>query len=160
MPDKDLKIYVNRGLMGELSYTPLLFPFWGSVLKQATPYQSATFEKYNFDKSYYKLVDNIEETDFVLVPHNYWNFKEKHPDLLAKCIQEAQRHNKLLFIDAQGDSSDHINFKNAYVLRTSQYRFRLKENKIMVPAFTEDLLETYKHKIKDLYEQRNMESDS
>ncbi len=143
MPDQFLKIYVNRNLMGELSYVSLLFPFWGPILKQATPYQTATFEKYNFDKSYYRLVDDIKEADFVLVPHNYWYLKDKDPELLEKCIDEAHSHNKLLLIDALGDPYDNINVKNAYVMRTSQYRFKLKENEIMIPAYAEDLLETY-----------------
>lgn len=144
MPEnKILKIYANRDFVCSSGYTPLLFPFWGPVLKSTTPYLAAVFEKYNFDKTYYSLVDNIEEADFVLVPHNYWFFKKKNPKLLAKCLGEARQHNKLILIDAQGDSAESINIENAYILRTSQYKFQMKKNEIMIPAYAEDLLETY-----------------
>ncbi len=142
--NKKLKLYVNREFTARLSYIPLLFPFWGPILKDATPYLKAALERHNFDKSYYELTGDIDEADFVLTPHNYWYFKEKpHSVFLEKCVEEAQNHNKPLLIDAQGDPCEHINIKNAYVLRTSQYRFRVKENEIMTPAYAEDLLEAY-----------------
>jgi len=148
MLENKLKIWtIDRKLIGKRSYTPFLFPFWGAILKESTPYLSAVFRKYNFDKNYYDLVENIEEADFVLMPHNYWFFGKKQPDFLKNCIKEcvkeAEAHKKLLLIDAQGDSADHINIKNACILRTSQYRFGLRANEIIIPAYAEDLLEMY-----------------
>lgn len=136
-------MYANRKLASRLGPTPLLFPFWGSAPKDSMPFQKAVFAKHNFDKFYYGLAGRIEEADYVLLPHNFWNFKKKYPDLLSECVKEADKHKKPLLIDAQGDSASPINFKNAVILRTSQYRFRMKENEIMIPAYAEDLLESY-----------------
>jgi len=78
MLENKLKIWtIDRKLIGKRSYTPFLFPFWGAILKESTPYLSAVFRKYNFDKNYYDLVENIEEADFVLMPHKLLVFWEK-----------------------------------------------------------------------------------
>ncbi len=143
--DKEvLKFYVNRDcITSKLAYVPLLFPFLGPILKDTIPYLNAAFKQYNFDKLYYELTDDIKEADFVLIPHNYWYFKEKFPGLLKKSVNEALENDKLILIDAQGDFHKRIKIKNAYILRNCQYRFKLRKNEIIIPAPAEDLLETY-----------------
>lgn len=144
MEEKKLKLYVNKNLMiPAVSYTPLLFPFFDPILKDSTPYKKAIFKKYNFDRSYYTLVEAIEEADFVLIPHSYWYLKANYPELLERFIKEAEDYHKLVLIDAYGDFSDEINIKNSVVIRTSQYRSQKKENEIIVPAYAEDLLSAY-----------------
>ncbi len=141
-----LKLYVNKDCVTKkLAYTPFLFPFWGPILKKETPYLSAAFRQHNFNPGYYSLTDNIEEADFILAPHFYWYFRENpHSFFLNKCVEEAKHSGKLLLIDAQGDPAEHIPFENTYVLRSSQYRFRLKDNEIMIPTYAEDLSEAYR----------------
>lgn len=141
--ENKLKIYVNRNLLSDkISYSPLLFPFFGPLLKETTPYISAVFKKWNFDKNYYDLVENVFDADFVFIPHNYWAIK-KNKNLLSEFILDAQKNRKPILIDAYGDSAEPINIQNSCALRTSQYKFQKKENEIIIPAYTEDLLENY-----------------
>lgn len=140
-----LKLYVNKNLMSNsgMSYVPLLFPFLGQILKESTPYVSAVFKKHNFDKSYYGLTDDIKEADFVLLPYNYWNIKLNNPILLDKFIKEAESNEKQILIVAYGDTHDPINVKNSVILRSGQYKKKLNSNDIIIPAYADDLLESY-----------------
>jgi len=128
-----------------MSYIPLLFPFFGPILKESTPYVSEVFKKYNFDKRYYDIVDDINTADFVLLPYNYGNIKLNNPLLLDEFVNEAKINKKPILITAYayGDSNKMINIENACILRSSQYRSKLSSKDIIIPAYTEDLLESY-----------------
>lgn len=126
----------------QMSYIPLIFPFLGPILKESTPYISVVFKKYNFDKKYYCLTDDIKEADFVLLPYNYQNIKINNPVLLRNFIEESELNNKPVLISAYGDLVEPIKIKNAYILRPSQYRTKLDQKDIIIPAYTDDLLES------------------
>ena len=121
-----------------VSYIPLLFPFWRPVLKETTPYLSTVFKKSGFDKDYYKLTENLSEADCVLLPHNYWTLKKYAPDYLKKFIHRVQVLKIPVLIDATGDCVDEVAIKNSIILRNSVYRKNLKTNEIIIPAYVED----------------------
>lgn len=139
-----LKLYVDKKFVDEkLSYTPLLFPFWSPKIKKSTPFISAVWARHTFDAAYYCLVEDAASADYLLLPHNYWLLKTHRPERLNAFIQETRLLGKPILIDAYGDSDAEIPVENARILRTSQYRFNMKPNEIMLPAYVEDLLETY-----------------
>ncbi|MBD3305693.1 hypothetical protein GF339_04880 [candidate division KSB3 bacterium] len=141
---RPLKLYVNPQLVdNNLSYTPFLFPFWQPIIKETTPFSSAVWKQYAFDTSCYGLVDEAAEADFILLPHRYWLLRRKNPDLLHTWVTEAHKTGKPLLIDAHGDSDADVPIDHAYILRTSQYRFKLQPNEIILPVFAEDLLAAY-----------------
>lgn len=139
-----VRIYVNRHHVEQkLSYSALLFPFWSPKIKQSTPFGSAIWQQYSFDRRYIELSDTPEQADFVMLAHNYWLIQKKNPDLLANVVREAERLGKPVLIDAYGDSDTAIPIPRSCVLRTSQYRFKLQPNEIIMPAYVEDVLERY-----------------
>ncbi len=139
-----LKLYTNPTWVdSDLSYSPLLFPFWGTRLKKSTPFISEVWKRYVFDASYYAVTSEIHDADAILLPHNYWLLKQKRPERLSATLRDAERLQKPIVIDAYGDSDAEIPVKNAVILRTSQYRHRLKPYEIMIPAYAEDLQELH-----------------
>lgn len=120
-----------------------MYPFWGVWKKAESHIQTAMFGQYNFDSDYYFISDNPTAADYVFMPHNYWTLLKKHPELIDEHIKTAKKYNKPLLIDAIGDKMDIIDIPNSVVLRYAQYRSRLKENDVIVPVFTEDLLSSY-----------------
>lgn len=121
-----------------VSYIPLLFPFWGSILKETVPYLSGVFKKTSFDKNYYRLTEKLSEADCGLLPHNYWTLKKYDPDYLKNFIHKARVLKKPVLIDATGDCADEIPVKNSVILRNSVYKKDLKSNEIVIPAYAED----------------------
>lgn len=144
MSGDKLKFYIKRSWMrGDLSYSPLLFPFLGSDINPGAVFTYATFSMLNFDSAYYELVEDIEDADFVFIPHNYWILKKKDPFLIDKYIAIAQEYNKVILIDAVGDTMEQINIPDCVILRLAQYRTRLRDNDIIVPCYVEDILTAY-----------------
>ncbi|MDY0093958.1 MAG: exostosin family protein [Candidatus Vecturithrix sp.] len=148
---KPLRLYVYPQFIDQkLSHTPLLFPFWPPKLKRATPFSNALWKKYQFDTSYYCLVNDLKDADYILLPHRYWLLKKFRPDLLTSFLKEAEGSGKPVLIDAYGDSDAVIPIKYACILRTSQYRFKYQPNEVILPAYVEDLLEQYYQGILDI----------
>lgn len=140
-----VRLFVRKELMAPgMSYSSLLYPFWGPPDKQkAMPYVMNALVMHGFDKNYFELVDAIDGADYVLIPHDYWRLKKKRPDLLRAMIQDAQAHQKPLLIDAASDQSGVVNVPNARVMRINQYRFEPRSYEITMPVSCEDLLEVY-----------------
>ncbi|MDO8514979.1 MAG: hypothetical protein Q7S14_00630 [bacterium] len=134
-----LTLLVNKkNISHNCSYIPLLFPFWGPILKDTTPYLTGVFEMLSFDKKYYRLTENLTEVDCILLPHNYWTLKKYDPGYLKNFIHKAQMLKKPVLIDATGDCADEVPIKNSIVLRNSIYKKSLKNKEIVVPAYAED----------------------
>jgi len=107
------------------------------------PFVMKALEKHQYDSSFYTLVSEPKNADYVLIPHDYWRLKQVRPDLLQKMIVEAEAHHKPILIDASGDRAGVVAVPNAVVLRINQYRFELPPYEIKIPVICEDLLETY-----------------
>lgn len=143
MQNEPLKLYANKKFTDTgLQHIPLLFPFWGEILKNKAPYDRKT-QQYGFDASCFKFVSSIKDAEYVLMPYDYWHLRRKRPDLLDKIINEAQKYRKPLLIDASGDVFGKIDVPNSRILRINQYRFDLSQNEITVPVPCEDLLESF-----------------
>jgi len=138
-----LKFYVPNGWRSEmLSHIPLLYPFWGVIQKDSALFNKNK-ESIQFDKSYYSITENLRDADLLLIPHNYWNLKKNSPQLLTRILNDLKGFNKPVLVDAYGDTMDEVDIPNSIVLRFAQYRDRLKENDIIVPAYIEDLGQSY-----------------
>ena len=134
-----LRLFTSKvDISSKASYIPLLFPFWGPILKETIPYLSGVFKKTSFDKNYYRLTEKLSEADCVLLLHNYWTLKKYDPDYLKNFIHQARVLKKPVLIDATGDCADEIPVKNSIILRNSVYKKDLKSNEIVIPAYAED----------------------
>jgi len=102
------------------------------------------FKRQNFDPSFYRIVEDSSEADYVLLPYSYWFLLREDPKLVSLYEKEARSLGKPLLIDAIGDSAKEINIPNSVVLRYASYRKKLKENDVIVPVFADDLLVAHK----------------
>jgi len=139
-----LKLYVNKALVVPwMSLTAILYPFWGmGAHKENILYLNAAL-KHGYDKKYFELVDTPQEAEYVLMPHEYWRLKRWQPGIFKQVVEEAQKYNKPLLIDASGDEHGVVEVPNARVLRITPYRFDMPAYEIKVPVPCEDLLEQY-----------------
>lgn len=139
-----LNLYPFTPLMKSgTSPIPLLYPVFGPVFKETTPYVNAIYRQHMADGSTYRIVASIEEADYAVIPHPYVRLQRSDPALVAEMVDQAQRAGKPLLIDASGDIEESVTISNTTVLRMGQYRFLRKENEITVPIDVEDLGETY-----------------
>lgn len=143
MQQKKIKLYINKNMIvPELFYTPLLFPFLGSMLNKKIPYADKIW-RHGLNLQYFELTPFILEADYVLMPHEYWKLKKKHSNIVSAIINEAKVNGKPILADASGDVSGKVKIPNARILRINQYRFNLPKDEITVPVICEDLLESY-----------------
>ncbi|MFA6459160.1 MAG: exostosin family protein [Candidatus Paceibacterota bacterium] len=85
-----------------------------------------------------EIVEQPEQADFLLVPHNY-NLIKRDVEYLAQFEFLAIGHEKKVVIFFPGDSSETVMVKNSIIFRNSQYRSDLKSNEIILPGYVEDL---------------------
>lgn len=139
-----IRLYVGDWYRVEyMSHIPLLFPFWGPVLRDTLPYMKNAIAQHRYSGEDFVLVENIADADFVVVPHPYERYKRNHPDKLDRIKAEARVAHKMILIDASGDIEHPIVDDDTVVLRQSQYRYGQRPNEIAIPLPAEDLLETY-----------------
>jgi len=144
MPTKPVKLYLNKALMQrDRSYISLLYPFFGPVIKKESPYESAAWRLHGFDKTYFKLVDDVHAADFYVVPHTYRWLAQTRPDVLDAMSKEAAAAGKPLLIDDTGDVHGPVPSAPSCLLRADGYRFLTEPDAVVVPLPAEDLLETY-----------------
>ena len=138
---RKVKFYIPQDLIDKsLNHSLIMFPFWGNKLIPSD-YNFKLFRKYNFDKEYYEIIENIEESDFVLIPYRYNVLKEKNIDLFWKYVEIAKKAQKPIFIDGTGDIEYKIPVKDIYILRIGGYRSDRGENEIQMAPCADDLLE-------------------
>lgn len=126
-----------------LQHIPLLYPFWGNILTNSTPFWRELFDRRGFDTRYYAITDNPAVADMVLMPYNHTVALFSAPDVLDLCVAEAKRQGKKLLIDGLGDIERPIAIPEAIVLRYGGYRFSKQSNVIQIPPYADDLLELY-----------------
>lgn len=143
MSKEKLKLYVNKNfLTKDISFIPLLFPFWGYLFKESAPYATKVYE-HGLSPKYFELVSLVRDAEYVLIPYDYWLVQKKHPELLIQMFREANDNGKLLLIDASRDVAGKIKVPNSWILRINQYRSDVPKNEITVPVPCEDLLESH-----------------
>ena len=94
------------------------------------------------DSDWINIVENPKDCDFLFVPYDYFNLKKRNRlDYLDKFVELSEKFNKKIIVIAYGDSDENISIPNAYIFRTSQYKYKKKECEIIMPPYVKDLLE-------------------
>jgi len=147
------KEYKNLNLIR----STLTYPFWGIPERKNYSFEDIVFHKYGFSKDYYDVSEDEEDADYVFLPYQFWSVKNKKPELINAFIALSKELKIPLLIDAIGDKMDKINIPNSVVLRYAQYRRNFSDNDVIVPVYTEDLLESYcSNKIKILEKETSL----
>ncbi len=144
MASTQLRLFVDPSWHREnLSPSPLLYPFWGNPPATKKPLFKQIFERHTFDTSLYSITESIEEADMVFLPYDHNTTLRNAPELLPLCEAAAMEAGKRLLIDGMGDLEQLVTIPDAIVLRYGGYRSSLHSNEIVMPLYTDDLLEAY-----------------
>ena len=84
-----LRLWVDEKWRRKYVHIPLLFPFWGNVVSEKTPFSKDVFETYACDTSHYSLARSIEESDIVLLPYRYNTLRERDQALIDEAARAA-----------------------------------------------------------------------
>lgn len=102
-------------------------------------FQKISSESY---KGIVNFTDSIETSDYLLMPHNYFSV-EKNIDYLKEIESFSKSNSKKIIVFAYGDRENEIEIEYSIVLRTSQYKNKIRDNEIIIPPFVENLGEIY-----------------
>lgn len=142
--NKPLNVYVDHAWRREsIEHIPLLFPLWGIATSSNLRFTKRVFEAHSFDASTYRIVHEVGESDIILLPYRYDVACAKCPDVLRAVRAAALSAGKPILIDAVGDADYAISEPRSIILRYGGYRFLKRDNDIIIPPYSEDLLETY-----------------
>lgn len=125
------------------SYLFLLYPIWGILIKNSMPYIASAVTKHQYNGNDFIWVKNIEDADYVVVPHPPQFFLKHNRAKFEKILREARTANKLILIEGSGDIEVPMMGDDLVILRQSQYRYSVRKNEMTVPLPAEDLLATY-----------------
>ncbi|MCF7844977.1 MAG: glycosyltransferase family 47 protein [Kiritimatiellales bacterium] len=131
-----LKVYIQK--IAGIPHIPLLYPNLGRPKAEGR----MDFLNEAFDNLSEKLVEVIEDpakADYILIPHNFPLVKEKG-SYLQMITDLCEDHGKRAIVFWHGDSDLEVPIPNAIVFRTSQYGYQKRDNEIMMPPYTPDLL--------------------
>ncbi len=143
---KPLRLYIDPTLSHDMiRVSPLVYPLWNTEANKTISFGKA-FTQHPFDTTHYSATDDPDSCDCHLWPFNYWATikKPESRKKLDEAYANARAHGKKLLIDAFGDTMSPVPYPDAIVLRFAQYRRNLRANDIILPAYIEDLLETYR----------------
>lgn len=84
------------------------------------------------------IVNSISDADAILFPHDYASVKNDD-DFIATYEKLSEVYNKKIIVFSVSDRDIFVLFKNAIILRTSAYRYKLRSNEIIVAPFIEDM---------------------
>ena len=139
-----VSLYIPSHLKRETyPYSVLLYPLWGVEERKSMAFTGETFAQVNFDSRYYGLVEEGAQADYVFMPYSFWFLKEKEPKLIDEYVAEAAALGKPLLIDAVSDNMGEIKIPRSVILRYAYYRSRMRDNDIVMPVYTADLLQMY-----------------
>lgn len=146
-----VRFYINKKYLSSgASIIPLLFPFFGQAIKPRMLFWNEVFTKHGYDTKEYGFIDDISQSDAVIIPFHYGAMKKYDPKLLAIMTKEAIGAGKPIIAEQTGDYEEEVDLPRVIVLRSWRDRTRLKKNDIIMPAYTEDLLENYYHSQLDI----------
>jgi len=143
-PISHLTLYVHPSWHRKGLHSPLLNPWWGNVIDEASVLAKQMFDTYAFDTTCYTITDEVQAADMVFAPYRHNWLVQFDPQLLAECAQAARSAHLPLLIDGSGDIEKPLTIKNAYILRIGGYRFIHERGRIIVPLLADDLLEHYR----------------
>lgn len=116
---------------------PLLYPNLGREQWASVFYFERAFDVLR--EPIVRIVEDPKEADFILLAHNYPLVSEQR-EYLREHAELASRYGKPIIVFWHGDRTDSVDLPHATVFRTSQYRYRKRENEVIMPAYTEDVL--------------------
>lgn len=126
-------------LIPEIPHTEILFPNLGNK-EQANPFGEKVFG--DFTVPVVEIVQSAKDANYLCIPHNY-NYIKNNEEYLRYWNELAAETHKKVLVFFPGDSDEPVKVKNAIVFRNSQYRSRLKQNEIIMPAYAHDLGKKY-----------------
>jgi len=85
-----------------------------------------------------EITEKPEEADYFLLCHNYNYIKNDH-EYLKSFLNLANNYSKKTIIFSPGDSDNEIKFDNIIIFRNSQYKYKRKNNEIIMPSYSKDL---------------------
>lgn len=129
-----LNVYTHKKIDG-ISHIPILDYYYGPSNFSVKRYGDSAIALMN--KQFFNLVQNPEEADYFLLPHNF--FYIKNQDYLNDFVELSKKHNKKIIVFSYGDSDDDIDVPNSIIFRSSQYRYKIKKNEVIMPAIADDL---------------------
>jgi len=135
-----IKVYIGKTLDG-ISYLPLLKPNLGGWKKESRPFFDKAIK--GLSEPIFEIVDDYNYADFLLIPHEYFAI-EKNLGYLESFFKISKEIKKKVLVFDMSDFDKEISVPNAVVFRMAQYRGRLKENEIIMPAIIGDIWEEKK----------------
>ena len=132
-----LNVFVGK-LLNEKWYLPLLAPNFGPISKPNRLFASKAMG--SFTEKIFNIVGDINQADFILLPHDYFYVVKTSPEYLAEYRALAKQSGKKLLIFDFSDFSERvIDIPEAIIFRVAAYRSQLRANEIIMPPFVEDL---------------------
>lgn len=129
-----------------IHHVDLLEPFWGNLKPFAVAQgmdRNEIYKKTAF--SLFAIIEEIENSDFLLLPADY-KFYKNHHHILAEINRLSKKHKKQVVIFSHSDRHQSINLPNTITFRTSAYRSLNKPGvDYAMPFSFGDLLKFYNH---------------
>ncbi|MFC1734043.1 exostosin family protein [candidate division KSB1 bacterium] len=130
-----IKVYLIKEDKEKYSHIPFLYPNLGYINKESLLFMN---EASKAIEQVFDIKETPAEADFLLLPYNYFYFK-KNNDYINKAISLSKKYNKKILVFDLSDFDYDINIPNSIILRTSQYKYKKKENEFIIPPLVEDL---------------------
>lgn len=116
-------------------YLPILSPNFGTKIVGRMFLRKAVEQ---LTSPIFDIVPKIEEALFILIPYDFFNIEE-NKEYLRKVQELSKKYKKKILIFDYSDFDKDINVKNCLIFRTSQYKYKQKENEFIIPPLVEDL---------------------
>lgn len=131
-------IYITGEFLKGKRYLPVLYPNLGELKNEKCLFSDLGNRA--FKRQVFNIVANINNADFILLPHDFFDVTAADKNYLQKHIELARQSGKKLLIFDLSDYTDReIDAPDSWVFRMAGYRGRMKNNVIIMPAFAEDL---------------------
>jgi hypothetical protein len=151
-----LKIFSDRSYLPEEMWpTPILFPFWDVSLRHESSFPwDRRLERYaERGKAVFEMT-SLEEADLAIMPMSWEEIRghswrttrcnEAAQDLAIRFAKKVEQAGKPLVVFFLGDVSDEeLPVNSAFTFRASSYRSTKKTNDFVIPAWSEDFVESY-----------------
>jgi len=129
-----------------LPHIPLLYPNLGRPENEGRmDFLNEAFD--DIKDPFVEIVEDAAQADFILIPHNF-PLVQKMGSYLQKMVDLSEDTGKKVIVFWHGDSCEEVEIPNSIVFRTSQYGYMKRDNEIMMPPYTPDLLKGREHQIR------------
>jgi hypothetical protein len=121
----------------DLPHLPVLFPNLGTADGAGrNPFVDAAYRC--FTEPIVEVVDDPARADAILIPHHFRLVRGDRA-YLAEIAALAARHGKRVVAVNYGDAPCAVDLPNSVAFVSSAYRYSLRRNEVMMPAYAEDL---------------------